>query len=124
MMACGLFCEKPFLGMRGQRGDQPWGFPEKYMRFLAGALTKLMPKERSSIVSPLASLAQNTLDEILYAQSTHCADAHGGQGTMQADCNTCVALSEAVSAARIAAVETTTPPKKAVQTQTRTTRKR
>jgi hypothetical protein len=83
----------------------------------------LMPMERSGIVPPLAILTQNTLDKTLYAHSTHCVDAHGGQGTVQADCNTCVALYEAVSAARIAAVETTTPPKRAAQTRTKTTRK-
>ena len=93
------------------------------MRFLAGALTKLLPKERSGILPPFDILTQNTLDRILDAQSTHYADAHGEQGTVQADCNTCVALDEAVSAARIAAVETTTHPKRAAQTRTRTTRK-
>jgi hypothetical protein len=71
----------------------------------------------------LAILAQNTLDKILYVQSTHCADAHGGQGPVQADCNTCVALYDAVSAARIAAVETTTLPERAAQRRTKTTRK-
>jgi hypothetical protein len=75
------------------------------------------------MLPPLATLTQNTLDKLLYAQSTHCVDAHGGQGTVQTDCNTCVALYEAIAAARIAAVETTTLPKKAVQTQTKTTRK-
>jgi hypothetical protein len=75
------------------------------------------------IRSPLNMLAQNTLDRILYVQSTHWADAHGGQLTVQTDCNTCVALYEAVSAARIAAVETTTLPKRTAQTRTRTTRK-
>jgi hypothetical protein len=86
-------------------------------------LTKLMLMERSGILPPLDILAQNTLDRILYAQSTHWADAHGGQLTVRADCNTCVALYEAVSAARIAAVETTTLPKRAAQTRTKTTRK-
>ena len=87
-------------------------------------MTKLMPMERSGLLPPLDILAQNTLDMILDAQSTHCADAHGGQLTVRADCHTCRALDEAVAAARIAAVETTTVPKRAAQTQTRTTRQR
>jgi hypothetical protein len=74
-------------------------------------------------VPTLDMLVQQTLDRILDAQSTHGADTHGGQLTVQADCNTCGALSEAVSAARIAAVETTTLPKRAAQTRTKTTRK-
>jgi hypothetical protein len=83
----------------------------------------LMPVERSSILPPLALLTQTTLNKILDAQSTHCADAHGGHGTVEADCHTCVALYEAVSAARIAAVENTTPPQKVAQRWTKTTRK-
>ena len=73
----------------------------------------------------LDMLVQQTLDRILDAQSTHCADAHGGQLTEQADCSTCVALDEAIAAARIAAVETTTLPTRAAPTRTRirTTRK-
>jgi hypothetical protein len=106
----------PAADMKGVRGAGD-------ATFLAVALTKLMLMERSGILPPLDMLAQNTLDRILYAQSTHYADAHGGQHTVQADCNTCVALYEAVSAARIAAVETTPPPKRAAQTQTRPTRK-
>lgn len=69
--------------------------------------------ERSGILLPLEMLVQQTLDRILDAQSTHYADAHGGQLTLQADYHTCVALDEAVSAARIAAVETTPLPKRA-----------
>jgi hypothetical protein len=79
-------------------------------------------KERH-FAPPLDILVQTTLDRILDAQSTHCADAHGGEVTENVDCRTCVALFDAVSAARIAAVETTTPPKRTAQTRTRTTRK-
>jgi hypothetical protein len=75
------------------------------------------------MLPPLALLAQTTLNKILSAHSTHCADAHGGHGTVEAACQTCVALSEAVSAARIAAVETTTLPQKGAQRRTKTTRK-
>ena len=82
-----------------------------------------MPVERSSIVPPLALLTQTTLDKILSAHRTHGADAHGGPGTVAAACQTCVALYEAVSAARIAAVETTTLPQKVVQRRTKTMRK-
>lgn len=74
-------------------------------------------------MSPLALLTQTTLNKILEAHSTHCADAHGGHGTVEAACQTCVALYEAVSAARIAAVETTTLPQKVAQRRTKTTRK-
>jgi hypothetical protein len=119
----GLCFEKPLRSMRDPRGAQPLGFPEADTQVLAGASTKLMPVERSSILPPLALLAQTTLDKILYAQSIHCADAHGGHGTVEADCHTCVALYEAVSAARIAAVETTTLPQKVAQRRTKTTRK-
>src|SRR5262245_26821827 len=109
---------------RRPAADMNGGCRSGYAQFLAVALTKIMPMERSGILPPLDILAQNTLDRILYVQSTHCADAHSGQLTVRADCNTCVALYEAVSAARIAAVETTTLPKRAAQTRTRTTRKR
>jgi hypothetical protein len=99
------------------------GCPAEDTTFLAEALTMLMPMERSGMLPPLAILTQTTLDKILYAHSTHCVDAHDGQGTVRADCHTCVALYEAVAAARIAAVETTTLPKKAGRTRTRTTKK-
>jgi len=75
------------------------------------------------MLPPLALLTQTTLDKILDAHSTHCADAHSGPGTVQADCHTCAALQEAVAVARIAAVETTPSPTKTAQTRTRTTRK-
>ena len=106
----------PAADMKGVRGTGD-------ATFLAVALTTLMQMQRSGILPPLDRLAQQTLDRILYAQSTHCAAAHGGQRTVQADCNTCVALYEAVSAARIVAVETTAVPKRAAQTRTRTTSK-
>jgi len=97
--------------------------PEADTKGLAGASTTLLPVERSGILPPLALLTQTTLNKILSAQSTHCADAHGGHGTVEADCQTCMALYEAVSAARIAAVETTTLPQKGAQRRTKTPRK-
>ena len=111
-MACDLLFAHPLLSMRGERGDPPVGCPEEKTHFLTGALTKRMPMERSGMVPPLNILVQTTLDRILDAQSTHCADAHGGEVTVNVDCRTCVALFDAVSAARIAAVETTTLPKR------------
>ena len=109
--------------MRGSRGAQPLGCPEADPQVLAGDSTTLLPVERSGIVPPLALLTQTTLNKILDAQITHCADAHGGHGTVEADCQTCMALYEAMSAARIAAVETTTLPQKGAQRRTKTTRK-
>ena len=94
-----------------------------YTKFLAVALTKLMQMERSGILPPLDILVQTTLDRILYAQSTHSTDAHGGEVPVNVDCRTCMALFDAISAARIAAVETTTLPERAAQRRTKTTRK-
>jgi hypothetical protein len=68
-------------------------------------------------------LVQTTLDKILYAQSSHCADAHGGEVTVNVDCRTCVALFDAISAARLAAVEATNLPGRAAQARTRISRK-
>ena len=121
--ATGRFVEKSLRSMRGSRGAQPLGCPEADPQVLAGASTTLLPVERSGIVPPLALLTQTTLNKILDAQSTHCADAHAGHGTVEADCQTCMALYEAMSAARIAAVETTTLPQKGAQRRTKTTRK-
>jgi hypothetical protein len=103
--------------------DMNGAYCSGYTKFLAVALTKLMLMERSGILPPLDILVQTTLDRILDAQSTHCTDAHDGEVTGNVDCRTCVALFEAVSAARIAAVETTTLPKRAAQTRIRTPRK-
>ena len=100
------------------------GVPEADTHVVAGAATTRMPVERSGMVPPLARLTQTTLDKILAAHRTHGADAHGGSGTAEANCQTCVALSAAVSAACIAAVETTTRPQKGAQRRTTTTRKR
>ena len=100
------------------------GVPEADTHVVAGAATTRMPVEWSGMLPPLALLTQTTLDKILSAHRTHGADAHGGHGTVEANCQTCVALSEAVSAARIAAVETTTRPQKGAQRRTTTTRKR
>jgi hypothetical protein len=44
-------------------------------------------------------MSQTISDAILYAQATHCADAHGNQLQILPSCATCLALHQAVQAA-------------------------
>jgi hypothetical protein len=57
-----------------------------------------------------AHATQAALDKVLYVQSVHVQDAHSGE--LPGSCNTCMALSEAIEACRIAAVEGTTAPRR------------
>jgi len=69
----------------------------------------------------LDEAAQAALDKVLYAQAVHMRDAHSGELTQS--CSTCVALSDAVAACRVAAVEGTDLPKKAAHGWMRTRKK-
>ena len=50
----------------------------------------------------LDEAAQAALDKVLYAQAVHMRDAHSGELTQS--CSTCVALSDAVAACRVAGI--------------------
>jgi hypothetical protein len=65
---------------------------------------------------------QAALEKVLHVQVVHVRDAHRGELTES--CNTCVALSEAVAAARVAAVEATTLPERPAHTRRKTGRQR
>jgi hypothetical protein len=65
----------------------------------------------------IADAAQAVLDKVLAAQAMHVRDAHSR--ALTESCRTCMALSDAVEAARIAAVEATTLPEQPAQGRTR-----
>ena len=62
--------------------------------------------------------SQAALEKVLYAQVVHVQEAHRGE--LPQSCRTCVALSDAVAACRVAAVERTEPPAKATRGRMRT----
>ncbi len=69
----------------------------------------------------LAEASQAALEKVLYTQAIHVRDAHSGE--LPQSCGTCLALSEAVAACRVAAVEGTDLPKKAAHGWMRTRKK-
>jgi hypothetical protein len=66
----------------------------------------------------LEEAAQAALDKVLDAQAIHVRDAHSGE--LPQRCSTCVALSDAVAACRIAAVEGPDRPEKTAHGRRRT----
>ena len=66
----------------------------------------------------LAEATQAALEKVLYAQALHVRDAHSGE--LPQSCSTCGALSDAVAACRIAAVEGPDRPEKTAQGRRRT----
>jgi hypothetical protein len=69
----------------------------------------------------LDDAAQAALEKVLYAQALHVRDAHSGE--LPQSCRTCVALSDAVAACRIAAVEGPDRPEKTAHGRMRTRKK-
>jgi hypothetical protein len=70
----------------------------------------------------IAEAAQAALEKVLHVQGVHVRDAH--RGALTERCHTCVALSEAVAAARVAAVEATTLPERPAHPRRKTGSKR
>jgi hypothetical protein len=66
---------------------------------------------------PTDNAAQVALDKVLYAQSVHLQEAHSGERNQS--CNTCIALSDAIEAARIAAIEGTIVSERTARGRTR-----
>jgi hypothetical protein len=70
----------------------------------------------------IAEAAQAALEKVLHVQAVHVRDAHRGE--LAERCHTCLALSAAIEATRITAVEATTLPERPVHTRRKTGRKR
>ena len=70
----------------------------------------------------IQAATQAALEKVVYAHAVHVREVHSGE--LPQSCSTCVALSAAVAACRVAAMEGTELPAKSAQRRRRTCKRR